>query len=151
MKFRRKKGFSLIELIIVLSMMSIMVPSIALLISFIQSSNEKAEIQYVNSTLLAFVARSRECCKYEESLGYIEVNKSKGRIYLSINNEEVDGFNLPKGFTIYYPEVSGGNNIIAIDRDGYIKNAGKLRYKDKKGGTYYLSIGVGNSYAEIQK
>lgn len=138
----KKKGVSLIELIIALGVMSIFIASTIIVSSFIINTKNKVDVDYCNTSIINFINNSREYCRGRNVSG--EIVASNNKVCLGVGNQTRDTFYFPKGF-----KMKKGS-LITVDNQGFIGNDYVIEYYDRKGNKFKITITVGNRHVQIE-
>jgi prepilin-type N-terminal cleavage/methylation domain-containing protein len=143
-----KKGFSLIELLIVMSIISLF--SLA---SFFSMSNynrfsTEIEMLFSEDMMLALINDGKQYCREKEKPGYVLFDVIRNEINFFSSSKKIDGFKLPKGVTIH--SVNTNQCKVDINKFGVASDAGTIILEDKAGKLYTMTISVGTGYAEIK-
>lgn len=134
-----KKGYTLIELIIVMAILSILlVPTLNLTKSYKTTINRIKGKSVINdlSNLISF---SKYYCRHNKVNGKIEINKIQGGAIfkdMSGRGKVVKSIYLPDGFE--FKTI----NSLNITTEGHIQS-GTIRALDDEGNIYKLTIPVG--------
>ena len=143
-----KKGFSLIELLIVVSIITMFsLASFLNMSNFNRFSNE-TDMLFSEDMMLALINDGKQYCREKEKSGYILFDVSRNEINFISSSKKIDGFKLPKAITIN--SINTNQNKVDIDKFGVTSDAGTITLKDKAGKLYTLTISVGTGYAEIK-
>jgi prepilin-type N-terminal cleavage/methylation domain-containing protein len=143
-----KKGFSIIELLIVISIISIF--SLA---SFFSMSNynrfsSEVDMLFSEDMMLAVINDGKQYCREKEKPGYVLFDMSRNEVNFFSSSKKIEGFKLPKGVTIH--SINTNQYKVDIDKFGVTSDAGTIMLKDKAGRSYTMTISVGTGYAEIK-
>lgn len=143
-----KKGFSLIELLIVMSIITLF--SLA---SFFSMSNynrfsSETEMLFSEDRMLALINDGKQYCREKERPGYVLFDVTRNEINFFCSSKKIDGFKLPKGVTIH--SINTNQCKVDINKFGVASDAGTIILKDKAGKLHAMTISVGTGYAEIK-
>lgn len=144
----KKKGFTLIEVIVVISIITTLFGYS--LISFKSFSNVEndVDVQIFGNTLVNFIINSKKYCRDNNVSGYIYFITNINTAQLCCNTKLISSIKLPKSFSDLSVNIKGGK--IFIDNKGFSGDACTIKFKDKKGGMHYTTICVGSSYVEFK-
>lgn len=147
----RKKGFSLIELIIVISIISILSLSI---VNYIKSYNyyeNKIYVDECDNSILMFINRAKMYCKSKQCSGLIIFDKVSNAIdFYENNTKHMDAYALPEGFALNSITLGSGKVGISINNKGITVDACSIVYIDRYNNSHKLTISVGTAYVEIK-
>lgn len=145
------KGFTLIEIIVVMSIISLITS-----ITFIQLKNYKdlrneIEVKRFNCEVISFINELRVQCMLKESFAQISFLKGSNEVkaYEGVNLKA--RLSLPSGFVIKDNSVITSDKLIYINSNGMITTPCSLKYSDRRGKSNVITIGVGTAYAEIKE
>ena len=143
---KRKSGFTLIELIVVMGIISIVVINT----NRKEFSNLINNIDYkmCNNEITNFINISKQHSREGMSLGNVYFSKSNNSLILYSNSKIIRQYNLPKGFKIR--NINAQNNRIYINSKGLIQDACTFSYEDRKGKTHEISICVGTGHVQVK-
>lgn len=99
-----------------------------------------------SNCIIDFINNGKQYCKEHSDIGSIIVFNSNGEHKISLRSQgkNIYQYKLPKGFK--FSQLR--NKKINIDSSGSIKNAGSLRYLDRKGKEHLLTICVGTGHVQ---
>ena len=143
-----KKGFSLIELLVIMSIITI-TASISLLgISKYNNLKNEAYLNMTESSILAVINFGKQYCREKEKPGFVLFDLEKNEVKFYSANRVIDGFKLPGEIKI--EGVNTNLNRINIDKYGVTSDAGTILIRDINNKIYSITINVGAGYAEIK-
>lgn len=143
-----KKGFTLMELITVMAMISIIYGISYINISSFKKAENKIEYENTNNLILSFMNNSKLKCKSMKRPGYIYFDQVNQELHFQTSYKIIDIFRFPRGFKIAGINFPG--NKLSINSLGYSCSAGTLKYLDREGNLHAISMIVGQDYAEIK-
>lgn len=143
-----KKGFTLIEVIVVISIMTILFGYSLLNLRSLDRIENNVDVQLFGNTLVDFIINSKKYCRDNNLNGYIYFVTSKGTAQLCCGTNVISSVKLPENFTELSVNRTGGK--ITIDNKGFSKDACTIKFKDRKGGIHYLTMCVGTSNVEFK-
>ncbi|MCM0650388.1 type II secretion system GspH family protein [Clostridium swellfunianum] len=143
-----KKGFSLIEVVAVISIILIFLAA-----NFINMSNyikfySETDLMYSEDRTIALINYGKQYCREKEKPGYILFDMVRNEINFYSSMRRIDGVKLPKGVTIDFVNIAGSK--IDINKYGVTGSAGKVIFKNQIGNQEKITISVGTGYAEIK-
>lgn len=135
-----KKGYTLIEVIIVLAIISILIlPSINISKSY-NESIMRIKGKSIANEIGNLISYGKYYCRYYDILGLIEVNKDSGKVVfkdVSSKSKTIKTILLEDGFKF------ASNNNFSISKIGNIQKSDTIRLIDKNGKVYKISISTG--------
>jgi prepilin-type N-terminal cleavage/methylation domain-containing protein len=147
---RKNKGFTLVETLVVMAIVSIISSIIFLEMKSYNSFKNDMDASYFNDDIVSFINEARHYCIEKECHGEISfyVNATTMKFYEgSVLKDESA---LPLGFIITSNDVTTSDNQIYIENTGVITTPCSLQYRDRKGIVHLITIGVGTANVEIQ-
>ncbi len=146
-----KKGYTLIEVITVLCIMSILC---ALFSNYWRAYNKYSndvQITYCSSSIMTFINMCKQYCYYERKSGYIKFDLVNEELDFYEGTKRKRSWRLPKGFDLYGTTAGSRNNQLNFDMDGFTPNACTITYKDRYNSIHNITICVGTAYVQIQE
>ena len=142
----KKRGFTLIEILITLSLIGITMYITFIPIKLVKNSIFNAEVKYCKTSIFSLVSFSSEYCKSNQKKGYIQLEKKANKISFSVDNKVVKVVLIPKEY-----QLIGSNldKIFYVNEDGSVES-GTISLRDSKGKEHIITIQVGNFYGEIK-
>lgn len=135
-----KKGYTLIELIIVLAIISILIlPSINISKSYSESIM-RIKGKSIANEIVNLISYGKYYCRYYDILGLIEINKEEGKIVfkdISGRTKIIKTIFLEDGFKFVT------NDTFSISKLGSIQKSDTIRVIDKNGKLYKVTISTG--------
>lgn len=134
-----KRGYTLIELIIVLAIVAIlMLSTLNISKSYIEAIGKVKGKSIIND-ISNLISYSKYYCRYYSGYGVIEINSSKGKITFkdtSGKSKVIKTITLEDGFRFV------SNNSLSINKLGHVQS-GTIRIMDKSGKLYKVTISTG--------
>lgn len=143
-----KKGFTLIEMLTTLSIMSVLILWASYDFYKFNDVLYSSNISYVDNTLLAFLDNAKIYCADAKLNGVVIFDFEKNKVELQVKGNVVTKYYLSKGFTFYSINSTNGRNI-AINSNGMTANACTIIYKDSRGSCHKITISVGTNHVEV--
>lgn len=143
-----KKGFTLMELIVVMAIISIIYGITYINISSYKKIENKIDYENTNNLIISFMNNSKLRCKSSKTSGEIYFYQGNNVIEFRRGLELIDKFVLPIGFKIN--SINIPSNKVSINSLGYSYDAGTLIYIDREGTQHIITMTVGQDYAEIK-
>lgn len=144
-----KKGYSLVELLVVISILFIIVGGCILnLYKFHKQWSNNTNIDFCDNYILHVLQNSALYCKQQNASGRLEFcDKNKIRFY--INEELVRVYEIPKEFEFMSSGVF--NNNVKINNFGTIVTACTICYEDANKDVHDITIRVGSHYVKVKE
>lgn len=146
-----KKGITLIELIISLSIISIMTSIVFLSFSCYKDYKIHINKEYYSNVIIDFINNSREYCREKRVRGSIYIDFCENSFTFRVENKKIDEVNFPKDIDLTYAVFGNGNTKISINNEGEVTTAGTLEFVDGKGEKHKITISVVTSYVRIKE
>lgn len=148
-KSLKQKGFSLIELLAVLSIFSILL-GIAL-VNFTQYNKNlmNMDVDIYKNSLLSFINSAKQYCREKNKEGTITIDLYRSEMEFRVEGEKIDELITPSRVKLY--DTTAAQSKLQIEADGMTASACSIWFKDEKGGLYKISIYVGTAYVEIKE
>ncbi|MFA9399271.1 MAG: type II secretion system protein [Clostridiaceae bacterium] len=143
-----KKGFTLIECIISISIVGIMVGLVSISIESYKKIENDIKISNTNNGIFYFINTYKKYCMIQECSGSINFDVSNDKITFVSNGKQIDEYIFLDGIDLYNPNLI--NHKMNIDNKGYSSNAFTLKYRDSMKKLHTITFSVGVDYAEIK-
>lgn len=141
-----KKGYTLIELIIVLSIMLLFSSLASLGYNFYKNSVEKIKLESTALDVRDLLSFSKAYCRKNEITGNILVASDRKSIYFTVDNKTKKVIKLEDGLEI--GSNFSGDNVVS--EKGFITKAGTINirsvYLNK---SFELKVSVGNDIIRV--
>jgi len=146
--FRRLKGFSIIEIIVVISLMVIFFS-----VGFVDIGHYKEEVGAVNisyseKSIVNLINYGKEYCREKEASGYIVFDLVKNKIWFYCGLKRLSTYAFPEGVNLINTNIA--SNMMNIDNTGFSSSSGTITLKDNKGLIHQLTISVGTGNVEVK-
>ncbi|WP_032121694.1 prepilin-type N-terminal cleavage/methylation domain-containing protein [Clostridium amazonitimonense] len=142
----KKKGFTLIEVLVALGLLSIAFSITYAPINLIKRSIKDTEIEYYKTSMLSLISYSSKYCKVNNQIGYIELEDKTNNINFVVGTKVINHISIPKGYELM---LVGNSKIFKVQNNGTI-DAGTIKFKDSNGKLHSITIQVGSFYGEIK-
>lgn len=144
----KSKGFTLIELILVIGLFSMLLSFTLINMGAFSSMKNRIDVDLTGNRIINFINNSKIYCRDKgKQGGYINFDVKDGNITFSSGLEVIFKMELPEGFTLN--QVSDDNRI-KIDNRGITADACSIKFKDRKGEMHCLTMCVGTAYVELK-
>jgi prepilin-type N-terminal cleavage/methylation domain-containing protein len=143
----RNKGFTLIEIIMVVGIMSVLLSYSLIKFNGYSKLENRMDIDMFANSLINFINNSKEYCRDNNIYGYIYFSTEENNISFNCGAEQIYYLSLPKKFTI---NIVRPGNSIKIDNRGMTGSACTIAYKDREEEIHNITISVGTAYVDIK-
>lgn len=143
----KTKGFTLIELVLVLGMISIFLSFSLINIGGYRSLINKIDVELFSNSLLNYINNSKEYCRDNGIGGYIYFDIETDMITLNCGIRQISKLPLPDDFRL--KEV-GVDNKIKITNIGTTGSSCTIRFIDREGELHDITMCVGTEYVQIK-
>jgi prepilin-type N-terminal cleavage/methylation domain-containing protein len=150
MKLKKARGFSLIELVIVLSILVVIVGLGNMNLRVFHSNIiNSTNVDYFNNKILHMISESALYCRWQNKSGYLLFSDDEKIVKFYCSNKRIRDYEVPKGFK--FINTAHFNKRIEIDNLGAVITACTINYNDKKGDTHIITIRVATRYVQIKE
>ena len=143
-----KKGFTLIEVVVVISLITILFGYSLMNLRGFDRIKNNLDVQLFGNTLVDFVISSKEYCRDNNINGYIYFITSKDSAQFCSGTNVIESVKLPANFSQLSVNKVGGK--ITIDNKGFSKDACTIKFKDRNGSIHSITMCVGTSNVEFK-
>ena len=143
------RGFTLIEMIVVIAIMSIMVGVGVNSLRFYNSIKNKVDADYYCNATVGFINNSKIYCRDNSRSAKITFDILKNEIVLKDDLNIVNKLMFSNKITLYEVQGRRINREIIIDRDGFSNDACTIILKDNSLIEHEITMRVGTSYVKI--
>lgn len=166
------KGVTLIELVITMSLISILLGFTSISISFFKNYENNIDTDYCNNSILELIDNSKLYCKKENSKGYLQFNLINNEITFycyskkGVNYQQaqyIEKYVLPDKFIIYninseYNRIKisitgmtlDGTGLDGMAANGIATNSCTITFRDRMESLHKITIRVGTNYVEVK-
>jgi len=147
-KNKSRKGYTLIELIIVIAILAIITSIVSLNVSKFRKTINKIQIESAINEARSILSFGKYYCRKNKVTGMIIINTNNFSFLVSEKGYEIKR----EIKSIYNLEINSNfpGGYINIDKDGYIKSAGTIGFNSNSYiGT--IKIGVGNDIIGVSE
>ncbi|SUY47203.1 prepilin-type N-terminal cleavage/methylation domain-containing protein [Clostridium putrefaciens] len=144
--YSKNKGFTLIEILITLSLIGITAYVTFIPIKLVKNNIFNAELKHCKTSIFSLVSFSSEYCKSNQKKGYIQLEKKLNKISFVVDNKVAKFILIPKEYKLTDGDVDG---MFFVNEDGAVPS-GTIKIIDSKNKEHSITIQVGNFYAEIK-
>lgn len=140
----RKKAFTLMELLVVMSIITIFSTITFTSYKYISKFKDNEELEYSTNICIDFILKGKNYCKNNNKSGCILYVRNKNSLYFSSDINDGEYMSLPENVTIEEtPFISKG---VKINEDGVIGSAGSINLKNKSNKRKKVIISVYTNY-----
>lgn len=149
-KNKYRKGYTLIELIIVIAILAIITSIVSLNVSKFRKTINKIQIESAINEARSILSFGKSYCRKNKVTGMIIININTNNFSFLVNEK---GYEIKREIkSIYNLEINSNfpRGYINIDKDGYIKSSGTIGFNSNSYiGT--IKIGVGNDIIGVSE
>ncbi|CAG7840982.1 potassium transporter TrkG [Clostridium novyi B str. ATCC 27606] len=143
-----KKGYSLVELLVVLSILFLIIGYCGVKCNkFKEVYSNNIEVDFCNNYILHMLQNSSLYCKNENKSGRLDFGFDN-RVKFYCNEKLIKVYEIPKEFKFVNADLFNCN--ININNLGVIYTACRISYKDKKEKLHDITIRVGSHYVKVK-
>lgn len=143
-----KKGFTLMELLVYMALLSISVSFITLNINGFSNIMNNLDYTLCDQSIINFINNGKQYCREKGMSGRICFSHDDKSIIFYCSGIRINKYKLPEKFMF----TKGGNNKkeIGVNWKGVTGAACTIAYKDRKGKIHEITISVGTAHVEIK-
>jgi len=146
-----RRGFTLIEMILVIAIMSILVSFSVISLSYYKSIKNKIDADFFCNATVGFINNSKMYCRENSCSATITFDLAKNEIKLENGLNMINKLVFSNKITLYEVEGRRTNSDIIIDKDGFSNDACTIILKDNNLIEHEITMRVGTSYVKINK
>ena len=146
-----RKGFTLIEIVLVLLIMSIIAGCSVISVAYYKTIKNKVDAEYYCNAIVSFINNSKSYCRENSCSATVTFDIARNEIRLKNGINMINKLILSNKITLY--EVNGRriNKDIVIDNKGFSNDACTIFLKDNNSIEHEISMRVGTAYVKINK
>lgn len=146
----KKTGFTIIELIVVIFIITIVITGGLGMIASFQKIREKENINNAIYEVVDTLSYAKAYCRKNSREGVVGINTKEDFIDFSFDryNYKFKKVYMPKDIKLVSNFTSGTK--IKISKDGYINNSGSIEVRYKKKTVATITVSVGNDIINIK-
>jgi prepilin-type N-terminal cleavage/methylation domain-containing protein len=144
-----RKGFTLIEMMLVIAIMSIILGCSVISLRFYTSVKNKVDADYYCNATVGFINNSKTYCRENSCSATITFDILKNEMKLSNGLNTVNKLMFSNKTTLYEVQGRRVNRDIVIDKDGFSNDACTIILKDNSSIEHEITMRVGTSYVKI--
>lgn len=146
--FLPRKGFTLIEILVVLSIMMIMLSIGTGIIKSYKNICCSVDVKSCNNSIASFIMESKHYCRNKKVPGIIIFDTLNDTISLNVYLNTIRKYKLPDKFKL--EETTSKGKVITVNSQGLTGNACTIKYLDRKGTEHKITMRVEAFYEEIK-
>ena len=146
-----RRGFTLIEMILVIAIMSIIVSCSGISVRYYKSLKNKVDADYYCNATVSFINNSKMYCRENSCSATIIFDIVKNEIKLKNGLNLVNKLIFSNKITLYEVQGRRINSDIVIDKNGFSNDACIIILKDNNSIEHEITMRVGTSYVKINK
>ena len=143
----KSKGFTIIELVLVIGIISVFLSFSLINASGYRKLNNKIDVDFFSNSLLNYINNSKEYCRDNVERGYIYFDSERDLITLNCGIKQINTLPLPDGFSLN--DVRSDNKI-EITNMGTTGSACTIKFRDREGELHHITMCVGTEYVDIK-
>jgi prepilin-type N-terminal cleavage/methylation domain-containing protein len=146
-----RKGFTLIEIIMVIAIMSIVSGVSVLSLRYYKTVNNSLDADYYCNAVVNFINNSKMYCRENSCSAIVNFDKGKNQIKLVNGFNMVNKLMLKDKITLFSFTGRVNNTYIVIDSKGYSNDAFTIILKDNNSIKHEITMRVGTAYVKIKE
>lgn len=146
-----KKGYSIIEVIICMSLISIVITFSGINIKKFNKHVNEIEVEHCSFSIVYLINSAKLYCKQADKQGKIIFSIDDQNICFYCNQKLIDKIIIPSGFKLEDVKTSKGHNIIHIEKTGETGEECTIPFRDKFEELHSITVQVGSKYVEIKE
>jgi len=143
-----KRGFTLIEITIVMAIMGTIMGASLLSIKYYKYIQNKIMVDYNCNEVISFINNSKMYCKENSCSAVITFDKIGNKIMLDRGLYTVNKLILPKNISLSDLTGTQWDDHFLINRRGATGDAGSITLMDNNKKIYIIRMGVGTVYVD---
>lgn len=146
-----RRGFTLIEVVLVISIMSIIAGCSFISLRYYKTIRNKVDAEYYCDAVVSFINNSKMYSRENYCSVTIIFDIEKNKIMAKIGKDKIKELLFSNRITLY--EVSGRrvNKAVVIDKEGYSNDAFTVVLVDNNLIRHEISMRVGTGYVKANK
>lgn len=146
-----RRGFTLIEMIVVIAIMSLIMSCSVISIRFYKSVKNKVDADYYCNATVGFINNSKMYCRENSRSATITFDIVRNEINLENGLNTVNTLAFSNKITLYKVQGRRINRDIEIDKYGFSNDACTIILRDNNSIDHEITMRVGTSYVKINK
>ena len=148
---KKKSGFTLIEMIIVISIMSIIGGCSVISIQYYKTIKNKIDADYYCNAVVSFINNSKVYCRENTCSTVITFDMQKNEMKIHADGVLINNLTLSNKITLYDVTGRRSNNDIVNDDEGNSNDSCTISLKDNNSKLHTITMRVGTAYVKIIK
>ena len=144
---KKKRGFTLIEMIIVVSIMSIIGGCSVISVQYYKTIKNKIDADYYCNAVVSFINNSKMYCRENTCSAVITFDIPGNQMMLHADGMPINNLALSNKITL--DNVNVDQSKMGIDNKGYIKEAYTITLKGNNLVKHKITVRVGTEYIKI--
>lgn len=145
------RGFTLIEMVLVIAIMSIILGCSVISARFYKSLKNKVDADYHCNATVGFINNSKIYCRENSCSATVTFDIEKNEIKLRNGLDLVDKLIFSNKITLYEVQGRRISRDIVIDKEGFSNDACTIILRDNNSIEHEITMRVGTSYVKINK
>jgi len=146
-----RRGFTLIEITLVMAIISIIVGCSVVSVSYYKAVRNKVDADYYCNALVNFINNSKMYCRENSCSAIITFDIARNEIKLENGINTVNKLAFLDKITLYEVQGRRSNRDIVIDKRGYSNDACTITLKDNNLVEHEITMRVGTAYVKINE
>ncbi|MBU3176348.1 type II secretion system GspH family protein [Clostridium estertheticum] len=146
-----RRGFTLIEIILVLSIMGIIGGTSVVSVRYYITIKNKVDADYSCNAIVSFINNSKMYCRENSCSGIITFDVLRNEIKLHDGTTEINKLSLSNKIILYAVIGRRSDNDIVSDDKGYSNDSCTIILKDNNLIEHRITMRVGTAYVKIIK
>ena len=150
MQINSSKGYTLIEVIVVMGIFFMLVGSILISTEQVVKYQNALEVESCRNNILIFINKSRLYCRNKSKGGDILFDTINNEIKFKMGTKIIDRMLMPRDFELKDIYIGDGKNYISIQKNGSTVLGGRFKFSDKFKNKKIFNIDACSGYLEIE-
>jgi len=146
-----RKGFTLIEMILVLSIISIIGGCSFISLKYYKTVINKLDADYYCNATVSFINNSKMYCRENSCSAIVTFDIPRNEMKLENGLKMINKLTFSNKITLYQVTGRQINGDIVIDNKGYSNDACTITLKDNNLVDHEITMRVGTAYVKINK
>lgn len=146
-----RKGFTLIEMILVISIMSIIGGCSFVSLKYYNTVKNRVDAQYYCNAIVSFINNSKMYCRENSSSATVTFDIQRNEMKLEKGIKIVNKLTFENKIALYQITGRQSNGDIIIDNKGFSNDACTITLKDNNLVEHEITMRVGTGYVKINK